>query len=128
MSELVVVSIQCWQAHHIIGGSLLTVLLCWYHASGSTLHVSTDLKQERAIYMAKSCQIYMCHDQLKWISYDLFAVSGWIPHILWPFFMAVLPPGLLKTLWDRGSQVSQVAMTAGSSGSWQLGQLMIRTG
>lgn len=35
--------------------------------------------------------------------------------------------GLLQAMWDRGSQVSQVAMTVCGAGSWKLGQLMIRS-
>lgn len=30
-------------------------------------------------------------------------------------------------MWDRGSQVSQVAITVCGAGSWKLGQLMIRS-
>lgn len=48
--------------------------------------------------------------------------------ISWPKLMAIsLTPGLLQAMWDRGSQVSQVAMTVCGAASWKLGQLMIRT-
>jgi hypothetical protein len=70
------------------------------------------------------------------MAFPMISSCFWLksPHFMaisWPchgHFMAIsLTPGLLQAMWDRGSQVSQVAMTVCGAGSWKLGQLMIRT-